>query len=259
MPFSRIAYNNSYNTYVKRRPQRKMTAAGRVQFRRLSAGVKGYSKRSFKNGSIAGGLGYIRNLTTKDVHIEKKSLDGNNANYVVNAAGTITLLNGCIAGSQMYNRTGRKIHLKSLQMRGALFPAGNVTFTDVRIIIFYDKQTNGAAPAVVDVINSVNQAGVASSTVLDGLNLNNRDRFQIIRDKHYTMGISTTLAGSAQSDTSVYTVDDYIKLDCETVYNAGAAGTVGDITTGGLFMLLIGDTTGQYAVDMGFRTRFTDV
>jgi len=219
--------------------------------------------KASSTAAVSAAAGYIRNRNVSSIRVEKKVVDLNHALVAIeNATGTPTLLNGCVAGSQNYQRIGRKINLKSLQIRGHLFPSDTTTNTClVRMLIVFDKQSNGAAPTWGDVIKSQNIAGTTSSTVTDMLNLDNRDRFEVIRDKTWSFNYGESSNGYSPCPGS-YEITEYIRLsDRPTVYNAGTAGTVGDIQSGSLYVFWFCDqaaVTGA-SVDISYRTRFVDV
>ena len=116
-------------------------------------------------------------------------------------------------------------------------------------MIFYDAQTNAAAPSVSDVL---------ATTAYDAsLNLNNRDRFKILMDKFVTHDAYTNGAGTqtvAGGGTRV--VKKYIRCNHDVVFG-GTGATVGDIQSGSLIFLYIGSTA-TYAMDYNIRTRFID-
>ena len=121
---------------------------------------------------------------------EKKFIDVSNTLYNFDTTGTIQLLNGCSQATDYNDRIGRKIIVRSIQLRGLVYPLDTTTATSLcRMILLYDCQTNGAAPAITDVITS------ATSTA--PLNLNNRDRFKILMDKQWAVaGVQANQAGS---------------------------------------------------------------
>jgi len=165
---------------------------------------------------------------------------------------------------QNYQRVGRKITLKSLQIRGLLLPSDDTTADQqIRMLIVFDKQSNGAAPTWGDVIKSQNISGTTSSTHMDMVNLDNRDRFEIIRDRTWSITKRDTTATQAFSGSpTTICVNEFIKLgDRQTVYNAGTAGTVGDIQSGSLYFFMISNNANASGTnfDVAFRTRFIDV
>lgn len=158
-----------------------------------------------------------------------------------------TLLNGLANGSDASTRVGRKITMKSLLMKyfWKCDPA-STGGSPLRILIVYDKQANAAAPAITDIL------------LLDNFNspnnLSNRDRFVTLVD-HYTEPIG--IAGNFGVGGSVYK-----KLNMETMFNAGSAGTIGDITSGSVYLFVAqngGILTVAGDFDSRVRIRYTDV
>lgn len=165
----------------------------------------------------------------------------------VNTWSAGTLLNGMATGSDASTRIGRKITIKSLLARWSFqLATTSVGGSPVRILIVYDKQANATAPAITDILlvdhfNSPN-------------NLSNRDRFVTISD-FVSEGIST---GDKFSESGVI----YKKLNLETMFNAGSAGTIGDITSGSIYMFVCQDsgiTTAVADFQSYVRIRYTDV
>lgn len=191
---------------------------------------------------------------------EKKVIDVAVANYSVDTTGSITLLNGCTQGSDYDERVGRKIVNRSVYIRGYVTPTltANVTSPPqlCRMILFIDNQPNGAAPAVTDVLNTANSTSQ--------LNLNNRDRFKILRDETFPLGFVLGNAGGdiTAGDMTVADCNVYKKLAVETIFNAGNAGTIGDINSGAIYMMWIGSQVagpGNGAVaTVSARIRFMD-
>lgn len=257
-----------------RRRQPVTTASAQLAARRAAYRKSAYGQRmgiilgarkAAPPSVVAANAGFLRNRRAAGMRAEKKVVDLNLASYAVENTGTvITLLNGCVAGSQNFNRIGRKINLKSLQLRGFLNQTDSSTgLTYVRMIIFYDKQANGAAPTFANVITSQNIAGTTSSAATDMVNLDNRDRFEIIRDRVFCLGaIDTTATQTYTGSPQNIAIDEYVRLgNRETVFNAGTAGTVGDIQSGSLYVVWISNqanATGATFVG-SYRTRFIDV
>jgi len=161
--------------------------------------------------------------------------------------GATLLLNGLVPDSTASGRIGRKVTLKSVYIRCS--PSMNTTSvggSPFRILVVYDKQANAALPAVTDILltddhNSQN-------------NLSNRDRFITVAD----VMSDTVSAGGDYSTTCVI----YKKLNLDVAFNAGTAGTVGDITSGALYVLFSMNgniLTGNPYVKWVSRVRYTDV
>ena len=156
------------------------------------------------------------------------------------------LLNGCIQGSDATNRIGRKIVIKSLLLRGDVrLSTTSVGGSPVRILVVYDKQANATAPAITDILDVDAYTG--------RMNLNNRDRFVILMD-FITDPIS--INGNFCQNVKIYK-----KCNLESVFNSGNAGTVGDITSGSIYLFAAQTgniTTANASFVFRSRIRFLD-
>lgn len=151
-------------------------------------------------------------------------------------AGTasLELLNGLTQGTDSTTRIGRKVCMRSIQGRwtftlqntaGGVFPAG-VVGGQVRLLIVYDKQSNGVAPVATDILQ-----GGATTQLVSPINLNNRERFVVLIDKFVTLD-----PNNMQSATIKFYKKMPRKAE-DVIFNAGNAGTVGDIQTGSVYAL----------------------
>lgn len=175
---------------------------------------------------------------------ERKFLDLNNnlqLATLAQAAGsggqsgavTIGLLNPLIQGTDSTTRIGRKILMKSIQIKldmalqnaGAGVPDAGRDAGTVRFMVVYDSQTNGAALAATDVL-----VVTGGSAVVAPMNLNNRERFKIIWDKNRIIDPQ----GPAQIFFKLYK-----KCTLPMIFNGGNAGTVADIQTGSIYFLMV--------------------
>jgi len=201
---------------------------------------------------------------------EVKSLDLT-VSTSIDTTGSVQGLNFIRAGSSFFNRIGRRVELKSLMVKLQINPIRTMGTNDyMRIVIVYDRQTNGAAPAVADIIQDTDQAGTNTTNIFTDINLNNRDRFQIFMDKRISLPSLTLTAGVI---TNIGLIDPvsphfiftkFIKLGGElTQYKADSApAVIGDIATGGLFMLVLGNQAAGaegYSVLGKTRLRFNDI
>jgi len=178
------------------------------------------------------------------------------------ASGGITLLAVPVTGADFNARIGRKIKLKSLYIRGrvgiedAFSTTANTTVRaqQVRMIIVYDLQPNGAAPAITDILNTADPAS--------HLQLNFRDRFRVIADKEWTFDIMQFAIGTSAWNRTIYNVKLYKKLNLDMIFNAVNGGTVADIASGALYMVWIGSNPTAADTDINFigstRVRYAD-
>lgn len=158
-----------------------------------------------------------------------------------------TLLNGIANGSDASSRIGRKCTIKSLLVRWSCELRSTSTVGgNIRILIVYDKQANATAPVITDILladafNSPN-------------NLSNRDRFVTLCDY---MSESISINGNATVANVIYK-----SLNLEEMFNAGSAGTIGDITSGSIYMFVAqsgGIATTAPDMLARCRVRYTDV
>lgn len=185
--------------------------------------------------------------------VEKKVIDIAAGGYVCDTTGTVTLMNGVAQGTDFDDRIGRKYTNVTAQLQGSIQPLDTTTGpTHCRVMVIYDKQPNGALPAITDVLTA--------STSNAFMNLNNRDRFVVLCDHNVTIGgVSNTATQSFAQSPSVFTVNWYKAIKLETICD-GITGGVGDINSGTIFLLTIGDQApGQGGSFVGaLRIRFTD-
>lgn len=171
-------------------------------------------------------------------------------NFAVVATATGLLMNGTVQGAAQQQRIGNKISMKSLRIKGNIINLLTAVQTSGRILVVYDKQTNGVVPALTDVINTrTSITAAATTTAYSNLNLDNVERFTILRDMTFilpsvtnTAGVLTNTGWDSQNQpngSSFFDVDMFIKLKGMTTLYKGATSGIGDIATGGIYMYLI--------------------
>lgn len=197
--------------------------------------------------------------------VEAMAVDIASTTSAVTSAGPVTCLNATQEGSGMWNRTGRKIRLISAYINGVFTPKTGAAATAVaeyaRVIMFYDRQSNGTLPTLAMLLEAKNQAGTLTNTVYDGLNLDNRDRFSVLADHRVLL----PPLGTANSPVQIGGGSDggsfsrFTRLNgLETVYNSTAnPATYAQIATGGLFVMVVGETgVNTYDFKWSSRVKF---
>jgi len=197
---------------------------------------------------------------------ELKSVDLASTAYACSTTGSVTCINLIRTGSTFTNRIGRRIQLMSLYLNGYMAPeAGGSLTTYCRILIVYDRQSNGNTPVWADVVSAYDQATTQSGTVMDNMNLNNRDRFKIILDKrivcpNFVAGVNQGVYDNSASEMQI---QEHRRLGgLETQYKADSSpAVIGDIATGSLVMLTFGNSAAGsgHAFIGTVRLRFTDL
>lgn len=202
---------------------------------------------------------------------ELKALDNPNGVLALNSTGAILLVNAVRTGSTFCNRIGRKMEMKSIRLVGFISPIRAQTLYDyVRILIVYDRQTNGALPAIGDILQSTDQAAANGTSAFSGINLNNRDRFVIIRDGRFSLpevtgAVAPFLPGTfIDQVTPTQQIDWFCKIpQYLTQYKADSApAVIGDIATGSLLVVTLGVQAAAaegYQLNLETRLRFNDL
>lgn len=195
---------------------------------------------------------------------EVKSVDVNAISAVISSAGTFTWVNQPVEGTSYYQRIGRQIEMQSLHLTGYLtFNSTSASTTEdyIRIMVVYDRNTNGALPNTADLILNQNAAGTTTTTGLDHLNLNNRDRFMILRDQRIywpgttnsATGSLPTFQGAVEGDKATFMITHFIKLNNLLCEYKASAGAITDVSSGALYVFYM--SYNNQAVTFNFTTR----
>jgi len=165
--------------------------------------------------------------------------------------GTIVLAATIAQGAAVTQRIGKKITLKSMQMRGQTISGTTTAVCDCALILVYDKRPTGALPAITDILVTANPISFNNDA--------NGGRFKILRrwDFKLSGNSSTPATGNEIQDMS-----NFVKLgNAPCVFKAAATGAIGDIEEGALYMLSVGSQVAGATAGVGtiaLRTRFVD-
>lgn len=174
----------------------------------------------------------------------------------MNTTAGLYLLNGLAPGTAANQRVGMKVTIRSIELRCRM-TTSPVTGVDqyVRMILVLDRQPNGA------VIGAVTDVLLAQS-ISSPRNLANRKRFKIMMDKQYAMGSNLNAATTPSTLPNMRLVKKYIKRPIITEYNTGVAGTIADISTNSLYLMVFGtEVAGNTDTNLAgyIRIRYTDM
>lgn len=204
--------------------------------------------------------------------LDVKNVDVLAGGLAFNNTTSVTTLNALSTGANSYNRIGRKINLRSLQIRGYIYQnqAGAAPAPDVlRWALVYDKQTDGTAPTWAQVFTSIDKGAATDTSTMAFRNLDNADRFIVLAEEFYKVDCP---AGAIANNQPAHVASEanakwfysrFIKLkNIPTQFTAASTGTVSDIQTGGLFFMTASDLSAanaQYATKFTTRIRYCDV
>jgi len=173
------------------------------------------------------------------------------ANYPLDTTGSVTLIATIAQGTAVTQRVGKKVLLKSIQIRGSVSNNSAATVNDVAYLIVYDRRPTGSLPAVTDILDTASSRSMNNDA--------NSGRFKILRR------VDCALVGNitTYTESTMKSIDDYIKLNkLPMVFKAAGTGAIGDIEEGALYLVTVGMSaagTAAAQLSAGFRTRFVDV
>lgn len=199
------------------------------------------------------------NTATRDLQLargEFKSIDTYGAFGDVDWTGTVALVNGCARGDDINERIGRQITMRSIQATILIRSTGAAGTPHVgRVLLVYDRQCNAAALTAANVLATVGSA----QAVVTMRNLENRNRFSILMDRRVSFSANMGGAGVGMDNTRM--VQFYRKLNHPVAYNNGDAGSIADITSGSLYLVMVTDTNvaaDEPEFSYQTRVRYTD-
>lgn len=224
--------------------------------------TKSNKKRS-KVGSVAAKADAV--LETRGRRNQKNSVDTLQTGVGFSTTAVWSLLNGCTEGAAIYNRIGRRIKMKSIQVRGgfSMSPAADATHF-ITVMLVYDRQPNGANPAIADLLLDYKFDGTTGTSPLSGLNINNSDRFVVLRRDWYVIDADPAATAAQQKDQVLNScsgpprsVDMYVKLAGLEAHYKASTGGIGDLTTGALYLVTYGSQAASVcSLDFASRLRF---
>jgi len=176
-----------------------------------------------------------------DKEIESKTID-KSTNAIMNSEGTsLFLLNNLAQGTTSGTRVGDEIRMTSMQIRGWIQPISSELGVHLdRLLIVLDKQSNGAAPVLANVLKSV------STTVIDPYNKAYvPERFKILYDKTWTLNPkAVSVFNPSDGITSAYApftipFKKTILLNKKADYGLSNNNNITDISSGSIYAFLL--------------------
>ena len=233
---------------VYQRYQRKTLKSRRTYGR----GTKPYRRAMYRRAYFNKSRGISRK--------EKKGVDTTFVNTTivdeVSTNNSIWLLNGIQEGVGSWNRIGRYIWNKSIELDLNFQWTTSYSALDteqfngsyLRAILVWDKQPNNAAiPTFETIFGHTAQTGTESSSIVDHLRYDNMFRFKVLMDKTLnptiTSATSPTITGSTSGGLFQRTVvrfHKFLKLGNKMTNFSGTANPVtnAQISTGSLYLIL---------------------
>lgn len=219
-----MPYNNYSNRRYKRKPRSRKYQRKNIFWHRLNNKVQHLAKR---------------------LNTEKKCIDVSNSTQAFGQTGTVIQLTNLVQGLTDITRVGSQVKITSAYIQIYLTLNAIAPHSIVRLLLVHDKQTNQAVYATSDLLETV---GTASS-IVSPLNLDNKFRFQILKDKRYVL---------SSAGPSNRVVKMFIPLQQLIRYDANA-GTIADLSSSSLSLVLISDeATNMPNANYFVRLRYVD-
>jgi len=200
--------------------------------------------------------GYYGRFSGKNAELKFHDVDLDDA--VVAVTGTVTPSVNLIAqGITESTRIGRKCTLRSYHWRYQVtLPETDAAATavdgdTVRMIVFIDKQANGATAAVTDVLESAN--------IQSFRNLSNSGRFNILCDKLHNLNYLTLASDGAGVVSQGLIQKEFVfnKKVALPIEFSDVTGAITEIRSNNIGVLLISHR-GIAGFNSGIRLRFSD-
>lgn len=153
-------------------------------------------------------------------------------------------------------RVGRKCTIKGIFIKGQLLKAATTTQANgserVRIIVYLDKQANGATAATINVL--------VASLVNSFRNMANSQRFVVLSDKTHTLN-ATAASGNGTTDESFESAR-HVRINIGNVAIpiefSSTTGAIGEIRSNNIGILYLADSGGLVTFGYTARVRFSD-
>ncbi len=219
-------------------------------------------KRARRSGTFTAGKdrvgGYYGRYSGRNQELKFHDLDLDDA--AVSAGGTVTdSLNKIAQGVTESTRVGRKCTIRSIQWLYQIFlPEQDASATPspgdtCRVILFLDKQCNGAIATVLDILETADHQSF--------MNLANSARFSILSDKIHTINYRGLGSDNAAVVSQAAVISNYqysMKCHIPIEYNnASSDGSLPTIRSNNIGVLLI-SSTATCVFASQFRLRFSD-
>ncbi len=177
---------------------------------------------------------------------------------LVDSGGTVTpSVNLITQGTGASERIGRKFTIRSINWRFRI-EGGRAANEDtplddtIRVIMYVDKQANGATAAVTDILSTADFQSFN--------NLGNKNRFRTLMDRTYTVNIMAASGADATAEWSYESHDDtfFKKVNIPIEIAGTGSAAITDIQSNNIGVLLISDNGVNTGFKSQLRLRFSD-
>lgn len=173
-----------------------------------------------------------------------------------------------VVGAAINQRIGRKVAVNKITIKGSMrvAPDDAATTADaantVRLILFQDKQTNGAQVVPSSLIQALTAA--QSSAVFGFQSTANFGRFRVLKDKYFNFsnpnGFYDGMAGNQQGLLKHFKMTVHFKKPVIVHFNAVNGGTVADVVDNSFHLAANSDNNTDLSISLTYTCRvvYTD-
>ncbi len=221
-----------------------------IRYRRIMAG-------RMRTGGFYGRFsGRHAELKFHDLDIDDTFI-ASGATILVNSNAEASLCR-IAQGNSESERIGRKVTIRSINWRfnidtGIQTDTAAPNNDTVRVILYLDKQCNGAAATAAQIL--------ASADFQSFNNLANKSRFRTLMDRTYTLNLVAASGADATAEWKGGRVDDslYKRVNIPIEYdNTATTGALATIRSNNIGVLVLG-VSGSSVFNSKFRLRYSDV
>jgi len=233
-------YRGAMRAFSRQRASRKPARAG-------------YMGKSLGLGGR--GRGFYGRYRRQAQTAELKFHDLSPADALITQAGTV-ITSSCLLiaqGTGESQRIGRRITIRSIQWRYDLILPFTTSVSNhdiVRIIVYQDKQTNGATASISDVLETDQYQSY--------YNLANKNRFRILYDRRITQNVAAAAGDGSTNDTisNAYQGTWNKRVNIPVEYS-GTGGALTDLRSNNIGIMLLSKNGGSILLSK-MRIRFSD-
>lgn len=184
--------------------------------------------------------------------VELKYDDGGSAVFSVLTAGALVLLSTIPNGTGPSERVGRAITYHDITVNYKVQPRNDTDLGGIRVLLVYDRQTNGVSPVITDIMTATNTLAL--------YNANNRSRFKILYDRTHSSYYEATVAGAGgRQSAPVHVINKNISLKGLRAHFLNIGAGIADIESGAIYMVVLTDINDANDFTETNRIQYTDL
>lgn len=190
-------------------------------------------------------------------HTEELKYDDTYNTSAISTTGTLLVLSVLAQGDDFNQRVGEEMRAKYINCKFRFIKAASVNAPQVRILLFWDKQTNGVGPVLLTSTapdTALLDVTTIGSSLICPHNYRTKKRYKILHDELIIFDVDSSL----NIQTKLRRMNK--KLGGAIIKFADSAGTIASLVSRSLCFAILGDSTAvtDVAPSLSFRLWYTD-